>query len=85
MRLGMFVTAVFYGQEETRTAVPAPAVLHWHDRDWVYVPLAGKQFRQVEVVGGEMLPGGLQEILMGISPGQTVVADALAFQNSVQR
>jgi len=85
MRLGMFVTAVFYGPEETRTAAPAPAVLHWHDRDWVYIPSGGKQFRRVEVVGGDMLPGGLQEILMGISPGQTVVADALAFQNSAQR
>ena len=85
MRLGMFVTAVFYGPEERRTAAPAPAILHWHDRDWVYVPVTENRFRQLEVVAGNMLPDGMQEILMGISPGQQVVADALAFQNSVQR
>jgi cobalt-zinc-cadmium efflux system membrane fusion protein len=85
MRIGMFVTAVFYGPEEKRTAAPAPAILHWHDRDWVYVPVKENQFRQVEVVGGNMLPDGMQEILTGISPGQQVVANALAFQTSVQR
>jgi cobalt-zinc-cadmium efflux system membrane fusion protein len=85
MRIGMFVTAVFYGPEEKRTAAPAPAILHWHDRDWVYVPLTENQFRQVEVVAGNMLPEGMQEILTGISPGQQVVANALAFQTSVQR
>jgi cobalt-zinc-cadmium efflux system membrane fusion protein len=85
MRIGMFVTAVFYGPEEKRTAAPAPAILHWHDRDWVYVPVTDNQFRQVEVVGGNMLPDGMQEILTGISPGQQVVANALAFQTSVQR
>jgi len=85
MRIGMFVTAVFYGPEEKRTAAPAPAILHWHDRDWVYVPVKENQFRQVEVVAGNMLPDGTQEILTGISPGQQVVANALAFQTSVQR
>jgi cobalt-zinc-cadmium efflux system membrane fusion protein len=85
MRIGMFVTAVFYGPEEKRTAATAPAILHWHDRDWVYVPVSENQFRQVEVVAGNMLPDGMQEILTGISPGQQVVANALAFQTSVQR
>src|SRR5258708_7049273 len=42
MRIGMFVTATFHGQKnETRAAVPATAILHLHDRDWVYVPLGG--------------------------------------------
>jgi cobalt-zinc-cadmium efflux system membrane fusion protein len=59
--------------------------VHLRDRDWVYVPVNGKKFRQLEVVGGDMLPGGMQEILSGISPGQPVVTDALALQNSVQR
>ena len=66
MRLGMFVTATFHGpQKEARAAVPATAILHLHDRDWVYEPVDGKQFRRVEVVGGDMLPGGLQEIVSG--------------------
>ena len=42
MRFGMFVTATFHGQQkETRALVPASAVLHLHDRDWVYVPADG--------------------------------------------
>ena len=86
MRLGMFVTATFYGpRKETRTAVPAQAILHLHDRDWVYVPVQGKEFRRVEIVGGDMLPEGMQEVLSGISPGQALIANALEFQNSVQR
>lgn len=84
MRPGMFVTATFHGErKETRAAVPATAILHLHDRDWVYVPEKGKQFRRVEVVGGDMLPGGMQEVVSGIAPGQQVVANALEFQNAV--
>lgn len=86
MRLGMFVTAIFHGpQKETRAAVPAPAILHLHDRDWVYEPVQGKQFRRVEVAGGDMLPGGFQEVVSGIAPGQRVIANALEFQNTVQK
>ncbi len=85
MRPGMFVTATFHGpQKGTRAAVPATAILHLHDRDWVYVPVKDNQFRRVEVVGGDMLPGGLQEIVSGIQPGQPVIANALEFQNTVQ-
>ena len=86
MRPGMFVTATFYGeQKETRAAVPATAILHLHDRDWVYVPEQGTQFRRVEVVGGDMLPGDLQEVISGIAPGQQVVANALEFQITVEQ
>jgi cobalt-zinc-cadmium efflux system membrane fusion protein len=86
MRPAMFVTATFHGrQKETRAAVPATAILHLHDRDWVYAPAGGKQFRRVEVVGGDMLPGGLQELISGIPPGQQVIANALELQNTVQR
>ncbi len=84
MRPGMFVTATFYGrQKEKQAAVPAAAILHLHDRDWVYVPVQNNRFRRTEVVGGDMLPGGLQEIVSGIIPGQQVVANALEFQNTV--
>ena len=86
MRPGMFVTATFHGQrKETRAVVPATAILHLHDREWVYIPAGDKEFRRVEVVGGEMLPGGMQEIVSGIEPGQQVVANALEVQNTVEQ
>jgi membrane fusion protein, heavy metal efflux system len=86
MRLGMFATATFHGAEkERRAAVPASAILHLHDRDWVYVPVKDRQFRRVEVVGGDMLPNNMQEVISGITPGQQVVANALEFQNTVQQ
>jgi membrane fusion protein, heavy metal efflux system len=86
MRPGMFVTATFHGQKkETRTALPATAILHLHDRDWVYIPEKDNQFRRVEVKAGEMLPGGRQEIITGIAPGQRVVLNALEFQTSVEQ
>jgi cobalt-zinc-cadmium efflux system membrane fusion protein len=87
LRMGMFVTATFHGlTKEARATVPASAVLHLHDREWVYVPEGDAgQFRRVEVAGGSMLPGNLQEIISGISPGQQVVANALVLQNTVEQ
>lgn len=86
MRLGMFVTATFHGQrKETYAAVPATAILHLHDRDWVYVPTGDKKFRRVEVTAGNSLPGNLQEIKSGIQPGQQVVSNALVLQNTVEQ
>jgi len=86
MRPGMFVTATFRGkQKQKRATVPATALLHLHDRDWVYVPLQKNQFRRTEVVDGDMLPGNMQEIISGIAPGQRVVANALEFQNSAEQ
>jgi len=84
MRPGMFVTATFHSRKsERRAAVPAAAVLHLHDRDWVYVPIGNSKFRRTEVVGGDILPGGMQEVVSGIAPGQQVVANALQFQSTV--
>jgi cobalt-zinc-cadmium efflux system membrane fusion protein len=86
MRPGKFVTATFHGRrKEAHAAVPAAAILHLHDRDWVYGPASGKQFRRIEVVGGQMLPGGMQEVLSGIAPGQQVVGNALELQNTVEQ
>jgi cobalt-zinc-cadmium efflux system membrane fusion protein len=86
MRLGMFVTATFHGKDKkTHSAVPATAILHLHDRDWVYVPLKDKKFRRIEVSGGEMLSGNMQEVVSGLEPGQQVVSNALEFQNTVQQ
>jgi cobalt-zinc-cadmium efflux system membrane fusion protein len=86
MRVGMFVTATFYGETpETHAAVPASAVLHLHDRDWVFVPGEKGQFRRVEVAGGAKLTNNMQEILSGIGPGQQVVSNALELENASEQ
>jgi cobalt-zinc-cadmium efflux system membrane fusion protein len=86
LRVGMFVTATFHGASaEVRATVPATAVLHLHDRDWVYIPAENGRFRRIAVVGGDMLPGKLQEIVSGIKPGDRVVTNALVLQNVVEQ
>jgi cobalt-zinc-cadmium efflux system membrane fusion protein len=86
MRFGMFVTASFHGEgREAHASVPATAILHLHDRDWVYVPQQGGTFKRFEVTSGVMLPGNMQEIISGIKPGQQVVANALVLQNTVEQ
>ncbi len=58
--VGMFVTATFHGATTERHAtVPATAILHLHDREWVYTPLGNGRFRRQEVVAGDMLPGNI--------------------------
>jgi cobalt-zinc-cadmium efflux system membrane fusion protein len=86
MRVGMFVTATFYGKHpETYAAVPATAILHLHDREWVYVPLGGGHFRRQEVVTGSMLPGNMQAVVAGLKPADQVVSNALVLQNTVEQ
>jgi membrane fusion protein, heavy metal efflux system len=86
MRPGMFVTSTFQGlKKEIRAMVPASAVLHLHDRDWVYMPAGDKTFRRVEVIGGNMIPPDQQEIIQGIAPGDRVVSNALVLQNTVEQ
>ncbi len=86
MRVGMFVSATFHGQKkETHSVVPASAILHLHDRDWVYVVAGDKKFQRVEIVSGIALPGNMQEVTSGIKPGTQVVQNALVFQNTVEK
>lgn len=86
LRVGMFTTATFYGKKpETHALVPASAILHLHDREWVYTPLGNGHFRRVEVVTGQMIGGKQQEIVSGIKPGDQVVSNALDLQNTVEQ
>jgi membrane fusion protein, heavy metal efflux system len=86
MRIGMFVTATFYGKKpETHASIPANAILHLHDREWVYTPLGNGHFRRVEVVSGNMLPNKQQEVVSGLKPGDQVVTNALDLQNTVEQ
>jgi membrane fusion protein, heavy metal efflux system len=86
MRVGMFATATIHGKTmQTHVQVPATAVLHLHDRDWVYTPVGDGKFRRVLVQGGASLPGNMQEILSGLNAGQQVISNALTLQNTVDQ
>jgi cobalt-zinc-cadmium efflux system membrane fusion protein len=86
MRVGMFATATIHGKTlQTHVQVPATAVLHLHDRDWVYIPAGDGKFRRVSVRGGDTLPDNMQEILSGINAGQQIISNALALQNTADQ
>ena len=86
MRPGMFVSSTFRGQKkESHASVPASAILHLHDRDWVYVPAGENKFRRVAVTAGVNLPDKMQEIISGIKPGDKVVSNALVLQSTVEQ
>lgn len=91
LKLGMFGNATFTSRtKESHAVVPADAVLHLHDRDWVFVPASGQKFKRVEVRAGKMLPGGKQELLPGtkpdegILPGQQVVSNVLQLEATLE-
>ena len=86
LRVGMFAPATFLGQtKEMHTTVPASAVVHLHDRSWVYLPAPKNKFRRVEVVAGRALEGNLQEIKSGLEPGQELVANALVLDHALEQ
>jgi cobalt-zinc-cadmium efflux system membrane fusion protein len=85
LKIGMFVTAKFQSKErQTHIVVPATAVLHLRDRDWVYVAAGDSHFRRVEVHAGPMLPGMRQELLSGLSAGQSVVSNVLQLESTLE-
>lgn len=86
LRIGMFATATFFGkQPEMHSTLPASAILHLHDREWVYTPLGEGHFKRAPVVTGNMLPNSQQEVVSGIKPGDQVVSNALDLQNTVEQ
>ena len=86
LRVGMFVTATFYGRKpERRAVVPASAILHLHDRQWVFTPLGNGRFRRVEVAAGEVFANGTQEVSLGLKPGDRVVKNALDLQSAAEQ
>lgn len=86
MQLGMFATATFYGLKKTSyTTVPATAILHLHDRDWVFTAQDHGYFKRLEVIAGDMLPNNIQQVKSGVSPGTRVVLNALDLQGSVSQ
>jgi cobalt-zinc-cadmium efflux system membrane fusion protein len=86
IKIGMFVTATFYGRRgEAVALVPANAILHLHDRDWVYTPEQEGKFRRLSVVSGAPQPKGMQIVSSGLKPGDKVVRDALQLTTEAQQ
>lgn len=84
LKVGMFTTATFESQHKDHYAqVPAPSVLHLHDREWVFVPAGDNKFRRVEVKAGQMV-GDNQVILSGIQSGQQVVSNVLQLEATLE-
>jgi cobalt-zinc-cadmium efflux system membrane fusion protein len=81
MRSGMFLTATFFGLKgQPMAIVPTTAILHLHDKDWVFVPAPNSSFRRLEITGGKILPNNMQLVQAGIGPGQQLVKDALSLE-----
>ena len=84
MKIGMFVTASFRAQkQQPHVVVPATAIIHLHDQDFVYVAKTQGSFGLTKVVSGDILPGNLQVIQSGLQSGQQVASNALELQSTV--
>jgi membrane fusion protein, heavy metal efflux system len=84
LKIGMFATATFESLKKDHFAmVPAPSILHLHDREWVFVPAGDSKFRRVEIKAGQMV-GDKQVILSGIQSGQQVVSNVLQLEATLE-
>lgn len=86
LRIGMFATATFHGSAPQNVlVVPATAILHLHDSEFVYVPVAGQgSYHRVLVKTGQTLPGDAVEV-SGLKEGQQVVVKALEMQEATEQ
>jgi membrane fusion protein, heavy metal efflux system len=83
LRSGMFVVATFTPTKaQERVVIPSTATIRMHDKDWVFVPIGGKQFRRQEVQLGATMPDGIQEVIAGLDPHSKVVVNALQFSSA---
>jgi cobalt-zinc-cadmium efflux system membrane fusion protein len=85
MRAGMFVTATFKGQQMIeRVVIPETAVVHLHDRDWVFVPVGDKKFKRVALQLGPQAGDGTVQVVGGLKAQDRVVSNALQMSSTVE-
>jgi len=85
MRAGMFVTARFKGKQSIeRVVIPATAVVHLHDKDWVFIPVGGKQFRRVALQLGPQTSDGYVQVISGLKTQDKVAANALQLSSAAE-
>ena len=87
LRIGMFATATFHGsRSDSVLELPSTAILHLHDRDWVFVPSGAQgRFDRIAVSIGQTLPANMVEVKSGLAQGQSVVANALELENATEQ
>lgn len=85
MRAGMFATATFRASQPVeRVVLPASAVVHLHDKDWIFLPAGQNQFRRVAVQLGPQEKDGSQQVISGLKAGDQVVTNALQFSSAAE-
>jgi membrane fusion protein, heavy metal efflux system len=85
MRVGMFVTATFKARQMVdRIIIPSTAVVHLHDKDWVFVPAGNNQFQRLSLQLGPQTNDGSVEVLSGLKPQDKVVNNALQFSSEAE-
>jgi membrane fusion protein, heavy metal efflux system len=84
LRSGMFALATFHSRRLTdRVVVPATAIMRLHDKDWVFQKIGANRYRKIAVQADRIAPDGMQEIRLGVKPGDEVVTNALEFSTEV--
>jgi cobalt-zinc-cadmium efflux system membrane fusion protein len=85
MRAGMFVTATFKARQLIeRVVIPATAVVHLHDKDWVFVPAGNNQFRRVALQLGPQTSDGFVQVASGLKPQDKVATNALQLSSAAE-
>lgn len=85
LRPGMFVTATFKAQKAAeRLVIPATAVVHLHDKDWVFLPAGDDKFRKLAVQLGPQAGDGIVQVLTGLKSGDKVVTNALQLSSEAE-
>jgi membrane fusion protein, heavy metal efflux system len=83
-RPGMFAVAELESATpQDHVVLPTTAIVQLHDAAWVFLKVGPTTFRRVQVRSGREIEPGVQEILEGLSAGQTVVRNALEFMQTV--
>lgn len=86
LKVGMFANVdVVSPTTQARLVLPATALLRLHDADWAFVKAGKDRFRQLRVIAGPAGRDGWQQVVSGLSPGDSVVRDALQFSQSTAK
>ena len=64
--------------------IPATAVVHLHDKDWVFVPAGNNQFRRVALQLGPQTSDGFVQVTSGLKAQDRVATNALQLSSAAE-